>query len=346
MTRTRVFAGVQHEQEGVSVRRFGIVGTVVGVMVLTITGAASAATVKMCIPKKEGSVVTTPKRGKCQKGYKLTSLGGEGKEGRPGVDGKQGPEGNTGPEGKAGTAGFTSGELETLKDILPHITYVGSGIAGKPTIQFTGINVQIDNGTGLTHVVNGEGNLVIGYDENNCLPCEHTETGSHNLILGTQNTFTSFGGIVSGSNNAITGQYSMALGGASNTASGLESAIFGGRFNTASGELSSMIGGALNIANGQDALVDGGEENKASGLAASVTGGEENAASQQFATVSGGKHNTASGGSSSVSGGEANTASGFGASVSGGRSNLTEGSWASVFGGKELKAKVEYEAIP
>src|SRR6476661_8778156 len=56
-------------------------------------------------------------------------------------------------------------ELEKLDKILPRINYVESGVAGKPTIQFTGVNVQIVNGEGKTEGMNGAGNLVIGYDE-------------------------------------------------------------------------------------------------------------------------------------------------------------------------------------
>src|SRR5207245_293142 len=89
--------------------------------------------VKVCVPKKEGNAILTPKHRKCKKGYKLTSLGVEGKSGatgKAGSEGKAGPEGKQGPEGKPG---LTTGELETLKSILPHIKYVASGIGGKPT---------------------------------------------------------------------------------------------------------------------------------------------------------------------------------------------------------------------
>src|SRR5580658_5126953 len=44
--------------------------------------------------------------------------------------------------------------------------YVASGIDGKPTVQFSGVNVQVVNGEGKTNLVNGEGNLMVGYDEN------------------------------------------------------------------------------------------------------------------------------------------------------------------------------------
>src|SRR5947209_9712255 len=43
-------------------------------------------------------------------------------------------------------------------------TYVASGVGGKPTVEFSDVNVQIVDGTGATSTVNGTGNLVVGYD--------------------------------------------------------------------------------------------------------------------------------------------------------------------------------------
>ncbi len=54
-------------------------------------------------------------------------------------------------------------------------------------MQFPAVNVQIVNGTGKTASVNGTGNLVIGYDET-----PGTQSGSHNLVLGTSQTYTSY----------------------------------------------------------------------------------------------------------------------------------------------------------
>lgn len=89
-------------------------------------------------------------------------------------------------------------EQETLLSILPHIKYEASGVAGKPTIQVSGVNVQVVNGGGKTATTHGEGNLVIGYDENGPWP-KHTQTGSHNLIL------------VHSRNSRATGAYSPGL---------------------------------------------------------------------------------------------------------------------------------------
>src|SRR3954468_6203979 len=79
-------------------------------------------------------------------------------------------------------------------------TYVNPGVGGKPTVQFPAVNVQIINGAGATPALNGTGNLVIGYDES-----PGAQSGSHNLVLGTGQSFTSFGGLVGGLSNTISG---------------------------------------------------------------------------------------------------------------------------------------------
>src|SRR5207248_1937662 len=133
----------------------------------------------------------------------------------------------------------SSSEQQTLLSILPHIKYEASGVGGKPTIQFSGVNVQVVNGEGKTATTNGEGNLVIGYDETilEGAVCRSPtqQTGSHNLILGIEQTFTSFGGIDAGRCNAISGPYSSASGGRYGTASGEADSVSGGYKNEAAG---------------------------------------------------------------------------------------------------------------
>ena len=154
-----------------------------------------------------------------QKGYKLTTLGQEAKEGKQGAEGKAGPAGQAGTDGKAGAegkegpeggAGFSTEQREKLKAILPYIKYTASGIAGKPTIVFSGVNVQVVDGEGKTESVNGEGNLVIGYDENGK---HHAQTGSHDVILGEEEEFTSVGGMVMGYSNTIAAPFATVTGG-------------------------------------------------------------------------------------------------------------------------------------
>jgi hypothetical protein len=95
--------------------------------------------------------------------------------------------------------------LTALNKILPHMQYLESGVGGKPTIQISGVNVQVVNGTGKTETINGEGNLVIGYDEHNGYFGSRQQTGSHDLIVGLEQEFTSFGGILGGFRNTASG---------------------------------------------------------------------------------------------------------------------------------------------
>ena len=72
-------------------------------------------------------------------------------------------------------------DQNALMAILPYLSFTASGVGGKPTIKVHDANLQIVSGSGSTAgAVNGQGNLVIGYDES-----PGTHTGSHNLMLGT-----------------------------------------------------------------------------------------------------------------------------------------------------------------
>src|SRR4029077_9278680 len=159
-------------------------------------------------------------------------VGKTGPVGAAGIQGPAGVAGKEGPPGREGVTGLTSGEVETLHAILPHTKYVQAGIGGKPTIQFSGVNVQVINGATKA---NGEGNLVIGYDAE---PGE--QTGSHNLVLGAKQTFTGTDGIIAGYGNSLSGIFDSILGGEKNSIGGVAGVdvIVGGASNSATnGEL-------------------------------------------------------------------------------------------------------------
>lgn len=196
-------------------------------------------------------------------------------------------------------------------------------INGHPALTFTGVNLHVRNGLGSTHgnsgngpEVNGLGNLIVGYDEARAV--ESDKSGSHNLIVGGQHNYPSYGGFVAGHHNSINGGTSSVSGGQNNTAHGGTSSVSGGFGNTAHGGYSSVSGGGSNIAVGQMSSVSGGEKNVAMGVRSSVSGGEYNYAIGNFSSVSGGSGNEAAGESSSISGGQVNTAEGDRSSVSGG----------------------------
>jgi hypothetical protein len=341
------------------------VGVLVSVALMAAPSLAAGGT-KLCIPTTENSPVKTPlKNGTCvntkTEKYTLTELGAEGKEGKQGPEGKQGAEGK---EGKEGKVPLSEEEAATLKGILPCIKKVDKGIDEKPTVQFHGCNVQIVNGAGTTESTNGTGNLVIGYDElpEECKVNAVTEEvechpaaqpGSHNLILGTKQEFTSFGSIIGGRDNIDTGPFSDVFGKRS-TASGAQSSVTGGEGGTASGDFSSVTGGKENKASGSWSSVNGGTTSTASGEASWVGGGDVNNASGERSAIAGGGFNKASGAGASVAGGIENVAGGTLSSIGGGSHNevFSEGKGgqigfaASIFGGKEEKTATDYAAIP
>ena len=188
-----------------------------------------------------------------------------------------------------------------------------NGLAG-PQFTFEGCNVHVRSGSGSTDdggALTGLGNLVVGYNEPRLTrqgPDETERTGSHNLIVGREHKYPSFGGLVAGRGNTVSGQ---------------SSSVSGGSFNTASGDFSSVSGGDSNAASGQSSSVSGGFDNEASANVSSVSGGGSNTASGQYSSVSGGFNNEASGFVSSVSGGRNNVADEEFSTVSGGAGNNT-----------------------
>lgn len=199
-------------------------------------------------------------------------------------------------------------EQQKLLAILPYIKYTETGVAGKPTIQFSGVNIQIVNGAGTTLSANGTGNLIIGYGEHEPT---NQQTGSHNVVLGYNQTFVSYGALLGGFNNGAMGPGASVLGGDQNTASGAYSTVAGGSYNEAIGDASSVSGGYVNSATGVTAAVSGGEHNVASFYHSSVSGGWGNTASGQDSAVAGGEGDKAEGMLSSILGGHALTATGL-----------------------------------
>ena len=81
-------------------------------------------------------------------------------------------------------------------------------------VTFDGCNVYVQSGTGSTNgSVNGLGNLIVGYDEDDG---GDSKTGSHNLVVGRYHSYTSYGGLLGGYDNAVSGAYASASGGAGN----------------------------------------------------------------------------------------------------------------------------------
>jgi hypothetical protein len=225
-----------------------------------------------------------------------------------------------------------------LEALLQNVTRIGN------TIIFEAVNLQIVNGTGFTDsTLNSVGNLIVGYNE--ARTAGNVRNGSHNIILGTHNNYSAFGGIVAGYWNTISGPYASIVGGTNNTASGSYSSVSGGRVNGASGEATSVNGGAGNEAIGEAASVSGGLGNTASGDYSSVSGGRDNEVSGDYSSISGGRVNDANGIYSSVSGGYVNTADSNYTSVSGGYDNNAFEIYSSVSGGYGNVASGQYASV-
>jgi len=98
--------------------------------------------------------------------------------------------------------------LDDLEGLLADVTR-GPDSKGFETLTFSGMNVQVVDGTGdtaCTHLTgglhepcNGLGNLIVGYNEDTVAvgtrEGEEPRTGAHNLIVGDENGWTAYGGV-------------------------------------------------------------------------------------------------------------------------------------------------------
>ncbi len=187
---------------------------------------------------------------------------------------------------------------------------------GYPTAEFTGVNLQINNGIGSTTSGNGLGNIIIGYNEASnfapefCSDPQYTTSvtcignlqmwgrnvyrGSHNLVLGSSNSYDDSAGIVAGIYNVMNNDLASVIGGERNISSGYKSMVLGGRENIASGISSTISAGVKNQAIGIYSGVIGGAFNQSIGQS-STSGGNNSRALGLRSTVSGGSNRTASG---------------------------------------------------
>jgi hypothetical protein len=157
----------------------------------------------------------------------------------------------------------------------------------------TGANLHLRNGLGATNgnpgdpfttdptmtLVNGTGNLTIGYNEG-----AGTQSGSHNLVMGNRTNHASYGGIAAGVDNSALAPYASVLGGRSNRAIGTYSTIVGGAFNvtTIDGNTASILGGNANQASAIDATIAGGNANAVTARFTSIGGGSGITQSVEF----------------------------------------------------------------
>ena len=225
------------------------------------------------------------------------------------------------------------------------------------------------DGSGIESTLNGTGNLVLGYDEK-----PGTQTGSHNLLLGgTGNSYTSYGGIVGGFSNKISGALCLDPRRSRQHRLGIrkhdhrrllqqsqrqllhhQRRLFKprGRRHTgherflhrsgSCGVFPSVLGGTGNQAGAENATVSGGEKNTASAIDTSVSGGYGNRATGRWDSVTGGYENIAGiteesnefHGANSISGGAFNEATGTGQSwIGSGEYGIASGAHSALLGG-------------
>jgi hypothetical protein len=134
-------------------------------------------------------------------------------------------------------------DQQKLIAILPYVTYTASNpnLGGKPSIVFSGVNLQVQKQISTDPNTNdGTGNLIVGRPGGaySLFP----RTGSENLVVGTTNGWTGTGNVVAGAFNNANGSYA-AVFGAGNTSNAMYASSFGGHFTTASGQYSTIFGG-------------------------------------------------------------------------------------------------------
>lgn len=146
-------------------------------------------------------------------------------------------------------------DLSQLTADMDDLNYRFSGVTRQgDTLLFTGLNLQVVNGSGKTDgPVNGLGNVIIGYNETIFpfldvnLPASD-KSGSHYLVVGKGLNYAGYGGVVAGLNNVSAKPYASVTGGNRNQAMGNFSSVSGGEMNSAEG-VSSAISGGLNRRN-------------------------------------------------------------------------------------------------
>lgn len=149
-----------------------------------------------------------------------------------------------------------------------------------------GVNLHLRSGSGSTDgAPNGRGNLIIGYNEPG-VPSERS--GSHNLVLGIRNQYTSHSGIVGGVDNLVSAPYASVLSGELNQSTGLQSVIVSGYGGIADDTTSVVISGYQNQASGFRSVVVSGWQNDSNGSYSSILGGDANITTATESSIGGG----------------------------------------------------------
>ena len=184
-------------------------------------------------------------------------------------------------------------------DLMQFVTVTGTEIV------FSGANVQIHNGSSDQETTNGLGNLTIGYNPDSL--GASFRTGSHNLVLGKDNNYTSTGSLVSGEQNSANGKNAATIAGYKNTVSGSNALSLGGTGNQATAYGAVTIAGSGGRATGGSSLSAGGNGGIAAGTYSTRVGGQDNEVPGRNAVAIGGINNVVEGPNSVIVGGYTNS---------------------------------------
>jgi hypothetical protein len=138
-----------------------------------------------------------------------------------------------------------------LETLLAHFSRQGNQVT------ISGANLRVVNGTGVTESKNGLGNLIVGYNELR-EDDSNDRSGSHNLVVGMKNGYSSHGGVVFGLYNHSFGPFTTVGGGAGNKPQAFASSVASGRDNVVTGLFAAVSGGYTNTAQGDYSTAGGG----------------------------------------------------------------------------------------
>jgi len=236
--------------------------------------------------------------------------------------------------------------LEVLEEYIAALQHCLSVDMDSDAAVFSGCNVYVQSGSGSTNddedgtlggegggALTGLGNLIVGYDEDDGAS---VKDGSHNLVVGSYHSYTSYGGFVVGFENTVSAPGAAVSGGYMNVARNDYASVSGGYHNEASNQGSSVVGGTYNTASGNQSTVTGGTWNTAGGHLSVVSGGENNSI-----------NSTTDGMYSVISGGGFNDITvGQHAFIGGGKFNAADGDYSAILGDYGISLTGEYDIYP
>ena len=181
--------------------------TLAGVPLVVLSSSRTEIQAQLPDPTPPGSYLLLVARDPLRLPFYLfdVAIGALGPKGDPGARGDRGPEGEQGPPGPPGPPGpDVTGQITVLE------SQVTASRAGSPrwkpssrtsrlratTSHLGSESVRERRNRQHRRAGNGLGNLVIGYNE--LRGAGDDRSGSHNLVIGSRNNYSSHGGLVGG----------------------------------------------------------------------------------------------------------------------------------------------------